>query len=133
MIHVQEIMNFCKHKGFHDGYNAALAQMKETVSRKSTATKKLKAEKDDPRTTKGKQKALNRSNVIAKLAVTNAKKELLKHGSKLFSLYETLLGENAQVKWSRIVETKIGAAPWTDLQGQGTSPCPFSWAYCDSL
>ena len=41
VIHVQEIMNFCKRKGFYDGYNAALAQLKETVSRKSTATKKL--------------------------------------------------------------------------------------------
>ena len=41
LIHVQEIMNFCKCKGFYDGYNAALAQLKETVSRKSTATKTL--------------------------------------------------------------------------------------------
>ena len=78
MIHVQEIMNFCKRKGFYDGYDAALAQLKETVIRKSTATKKLKDEKDDPTTTEEKQKALKRSSVLAKLAVTNAKKELLK-------------------------------------------------------
>ena len=28
-----------------------------------------------------------------------------------------LLGENARVKWSRIVDSQIGAATWTDLQG----------------
>ena len=71
-------MNFCKRKGFYDVYNAALAQLKETVIRKSTATKKFEAEKDDPKTTKEKQKALERSNALAKLAVTNAKKELIK-------------------------------------------------------
>ena len=41
MIHVHDIMNFCKRKGFYDGYDSALAQLKETVIRKSTATKKL--------------------------------------------------------------------------------------------
>ena len=80
VIHVQEIMNFCKSKGFYDGYNVALAQLKETVSRKSTSTKKLESEKDDPTSTKENQKAHERSNVLAKFAVTNAKKELLKHG-----------------------------------------------------
>ena len=69
VIHVQETMDFCKRKGFYDGYNASLAQLKETLIRKSTATKKLKAKKDDPTTTKENQKALERSNVLAKLDV----------------------------------------------------------------
>ena len=67
VIHVQEIMNFCKCTGFYDGYYATLAQIKETVIRKSTATQKLEAEKDDPTTTKEKKKGLERSNVLAKL------------------------------------------------------------------
>ena len=77
VVHVQEIMNFCKRKGFYDGYNAAQAQLKETVIRKSAAKKKLKAANADPTTAKEKKKTLKRSSVLAKLAVTNAKKELL--------------------------------------------------------
>ena len=42
VIHVQEIMNFCKRKGFYDGYGAALAQLRKTVIRKSTAQRNSK-------------------------------------------------------------------------------------------
>ncbi len=28
-----------------------------------------------------------------------------------------MLGENAQVKWARIVDTQVGVTPWTDLVG----------------
>ena len=28
-----------------------------------------------------------------------------------------MLGENAQVKWARIVDTQVGVMPWKDLQG----------------
>ena len=47
----------------------------------------------------------------------NAEKAIPKKGVNLFSLYVTLLGDSAQVKWSQIVETQVGATPWTDLKG----------------
>ena len=36
---------------------------------------------------------------------------------KMFVLYENLLSENAWHKWSKIVDSQIGANPWTDLKG----------------
>ncbi len=34
-----------------------------------------------------------------------------------FSLYANLLSEDAQFHWDKIVSSQVGAAPWTDLQG----------------
>jgi hypothetical protein len=34
-----------------------------------------------------------------------------------FSLYANLLSEDARFRWDKIVSSQIGAAPWTDLQG----------------
>ena len=43
---------------------------------------------------------------------------LEKKGKSFFGFYKTMLGENAQVTWARIVETQVGVMPWTDLQGE---------------
>ena len=48
--------------------------------------KKLKEAKADPTTPKETQKALERIHQLAKLAVENAKKEILKKGKSFFSL-----------------------------------------------
>ncbi len=34
-----------------------------------------------------------------------------------FSLYANLLSEDARFRWDKIVTSQVGAAPWTDLQG----------------
>ena len=54
---------------------------------------------------------------LAGTAVLLATKAIPRRKKQTFSLYKMLLGENAQVKWCQIVEAQIGAANWTDLQG----------------
>ena len=71
----------------------------------------------DPTTTPERAKALEKSLELATTAVVIAEKTLLKRGKAFFSLYETLLGENSQARWSRIMDTHIGVIPWTDLPG----------------
>ena len=61
--------------------------------------------------------ALEKSEDLARTAVLLADKALPRRGKHFFTLYETLLGENAQVKWCQIVEAQVGAANWTNLQG----------------
>ena len=63
-------------------------------------------------------KALEKSQALATSALFFATKAIPRRGKKFFALYKTLLGENAQVKWSRIVGAQIGAANWTNLQGK---------------
>ena len=46
-----------------------------------------------------------------------AKVHLEKKGKAFFGFYKTMLGENARVKWARIVATQVGVMPWMDLQG----------------
>ena len=69
----------------------------------------------DPTTTPKRAKALEKILELAINAVVAAEKTVLKRWKVFFSLYETLLGENSQVKWSRIVDTQIGIIPWTDI------------------
>ena len=71
----------------------------------------------DPTTSAYRKKALEKSLELAITAKELAEKTIPKKGKNFFPLYKMLLGDNAQVKWSRIVDAKIGAAPWTDLQG----------------
>ena len=60
------------------------------------------------------KKVLQKSLELATTAVKLAERTIPIKEKNFFSLYETLLGDNARVKWPRIVDTQIGAAPWTD-------------------
>ena len=62
-------------------------------------------------------KALEKSLELAIQAVMEATLQVEKRGKSFFGFYETMLGENAQVKWERIVDTQVGVTPWTDLVG----------------
>jgi len=73
MVHVQEVFNFCKRKGFYDAYKTAKAQYTDTIQKSATAMKKLQDAKFDPATPKEMQKALKRSRVLAKIAIVEAK------------------------------------------------------------
>ena len=67
----------------------------ECFPRKNTAQKKFDDAKADPKTTKERHKALERSLVLAGTAIVEVKSSILKKGKNLFSLYKTLLGENS--------------------------------------
>ena len=62
-------------------------------------------------------KALEKSQELGATAVILASKAMPRRGEQFFFPKETLLGENARVKWCQIVDAQIGAANWTDLQG----------------
>ncbi len=36
---------------------------------------------------------------------------------KIFSQFENLLGNETRTRWTKIVATQVGAAPWIDLIG----------------
>ena len=55
--------------------------------------------KNDPTTPKDRMKALKKSQELASTAVILTTKAIPRRGKQLYALYETLLGENAQVKW----------------------------------
>jgi hypothetical protein len=63
-------------------------------------------------------KALGKSLELSTQAVMEAELHEAKRGKSFFGFYKTMLGENARVKWARIVETQVGVMPWTDLQGE---------------
>ena len=51
-----------------------------------------------------------------KIVIANLKSVAV--AEKMFVLYKNLLSENAQTKWDTIVDSQIGANPWTDLGGK---------------
>ena len=71
---------------------------------------KLTDSKNDPTTSEDRMKALRKIQGLASTEVIPATKDIPRRGKQFFSLYETLLGENARVKWCQIVEAQVGAA-----------------------
>ena len=93
--------------------------MKEDCQKQfTTAQKKIDASISNPTTTVERAKALKKSLELAIQAVMEAELQILKRGKSFFGFYKTMLGENAQVKWARIVEAQVGVKPWMDLQGE---------------
>ena len=85
--------------------------------RSKNAKDKLTEAIIDPTTSEVRMKALKKSQELAGTAVLLATKAMPRRGEHFFSLNKTLLGKNAQVKWCQIVDAQVGAANWTDLQG----------------
>jgi len=77
------------------------------TTRLTSSQKKLDDANADHTTSADRKKALEKSLQLATTAVELAENIIPKKGKSLFSLYKTLLGDNAQVNWSRIVETQI--------------------------
>ncbi len=117
VIHVKEVLSFCKWKNYYKFYEKAAKTKEDCSLQFNAAQKKSNNAIADPTTTPERAKALNKSLELATAGVVVAEKTVLKRGKAFFSLYKTLLGENSQVKWSRIVDTQIRVIPWTDLQG----------------
>ena len=108
-------MNFCKHKGFYKSYKRAKTNVADSTTRLAAAQKKINDCSTDPTSSTDRKEALKK--ILELATAANTVKAIPKKGKNFFSLYKTLLGDNAQVNWSRIVDAQIGAAPWTDLQG----------------
>ena len=103
VIHVQEVLNFCKNKGFFKANDKSKAHLQDCTTRNITAKVKLQDAKNDPTTSEDRMEALVKSQELAGTSVLLATKSISRRGKQVFFLYETLLEENARVKWSRIV------------------------------
>jgi len=117
IIHVQEVLSFCKKKGYFKAYKKSRTNLQDCTTRHNQAKEKLQDAKNDPTTSKDRMKALKKSQELAPTAVLLATKLVLRRGKQIFSLHKMLLGESAQVKWFCIMGAQIGVANWTNLQG----------------
>ena len=100
---MQEVLNFCKQKGFFKAYKKSKANLQDFTTRSNMAKDKLTEAKIDPTNSKDRMKALEKGMELAGTAALLATKAVPRRGKHFFSLYEMFLGENARVKWSRIV------------------------------
>ena len=99
IIHVQEVLKFCKKKGFYKAYARAKLHLMDCIARFNGDKDKLSETMDDPTSSKDRKDALKKGVELGRTAVLLAAKQMPKKGKQFFSLYEALLGENAQVKW----------------------------------
>ena len=83
-IQVQEVINFCKRKGYYAAYSAAKLCIETSIWEIATAQKDLKDAKADPRTTKEKKDDLVFGLKMEKLLKLTAEKSLLKKESMSF-------------------------------------------------
>ena len=58
MIHVQEVLNFCKRKGFYKAYDWSKAHFVDCTTRFEITKDKLDEANNDPTTTPERKKAL---------------------------------------------------------------------------
>ena len=64
-IHVQEVMNFCKQKGFYKSYEKAKTNLVDCTTRFNNVQKTLDNANADPTTSTDKKKVLERSLELA--------------------------------------------------------------------
>ena len=123
LIHVQQAKSACKRKGLFQDYDDAIAAESKAVERVKNLRKtianaigpKSKKDAEDPN-----QLALEESKASLKDALLEKKRAQEAKATAAegyFSLYANLLSEDARFRWDKIVASQVGAAPWTDLQG----------------
>ena len=95
MIHVKEVLSFCKRKNYDKFYEKALKTKEDCSLRLNAAQKKSDEAITEPTITPERAKELEKSLELATTAVDVAEKTVLKRGESYFSLYETLLGETS--------------------------------------
>ena len=95
MIHVQEIMNFCKRKEFYKSYEKAKTNFEDCTTRLASAQNKLDDANADPTTSADRNKALKKSLELATTAVELAERTIPRKGKNFCFLHKTLLGDNA--------------------------------------
>ena len=94
IIHVQEVLNFCKNKGFYKAYATAKLHLTDCITRSKGARDKLSEAMNDPTSSKDRKNTLKKGVELGRTAVLLAAKQLPKKGKNFFSLYKTLLGDN---------------------------------------
>ena len=95
VIHVQEVLNFCKNKGLFKAYKKSKLHLLDCITRSNGAKDKLTEAKEDPTSSEDRMKVLEKSQELATTAVLLAAKAMPRRGKQVFFLYEKLLGENA--------------------------------------
>ena len=123
LIHVQQAKSACKRKGLFQDYEDAIEAESKAVERVKSLRKAIanaigpKSKKDADDTN---QSPLEESKASLKYALLEKKKAQEAKATAAegyFSLYANLLSEDARYHWDKIVASQIGAAPWTNLQG----------------
>ena len=78
MIHVQEVMNFCKRKGFYKSNKKAKTNVVDCTTRFANAQKTPNNANADPTTSADRKKALKKSLELATTAVKLAERTILR-------------------------------------------------------
>ncbi len=117
IIQVKEVLSLIKRKNYYNYYEGAVLKNEDCQKQFAAAQKKSDYSIANPTLSVERAKALKRSLELVIQSVMEAELHVEKRGKDFFGFYETMLGENAQVKWARIVDTQVGVMPWTDLQG----------------
>ena len=65
IIHVQEVLNFCKNKGFFKSYEKARLHLLDCITRSNNAKAKLTDAKDEKKSSEDRIKALEKSQELA--------------------------------------------------------------------
>ena len=94
VIHVQEVLNFCKNKGFFNLFAKGEKHLVDCAARWEMAKNKLGNATLDPITSEDRMNSLEKSEELASTAVTLATKSIPRRAKQFFSLYKTLLEEN---------------------------------------
>jgi len=81
IIHVHEVLNFCKNKGFFKAYEKSKAHLQDSITRSAMAKDKLTEAQIDPTTSKDRMKALVKSLELASTAVLLATKAIPRRGT----------------------------------------------------
>ncbi len=119
LIHVQQAKSACKRKGLFKDYDDALEafdkfdKQVKSLRRTIANTKKKGANETSPLLQDDHKADLQEALLERKTAEGNLKEA----AEGFFSLYVNLLSEDARFRWDKIVASQVGAAPWTDLQG----------------
>jgi hypothetical protein len=120
---MQQAKSVCKRKGLFQDYDDAIEAESKAVEQVKNLRKiivnaigpKSKKESEDPN-----QSSVEESKASLKDALLEKKKAQEAKATAaegFFLLYANLLSKDARFRWDKIVASQVGAAPWTDIQG----------------
>ncbi len=116
---MQQAKSACKRKGLFKDYDDALEafdkfdEQVKSLQRTIANAKKTGANETSP-TLQDDHKADLKEALLERKTTEGNLKEA---AEGFFSLYANLLSKDARFRWDKIVASQVGAAPWTDLQG----------------
>ena len=119
--HVNLAINACTRKGLFRDWEEADDKAADLTEQIATLTEEI-SDALKPNT----QRPLTKEALKEKKSLLKVKQEKLEEvleekkslAEQFFSLYANLLSEDARYVWDKIVQSQVGCAPWTDLQGK---------------